>query len=144
MLKRFVAVAASVPLVVSLALPASAAESGVKEASFTPSAKQEAASQEIIVHFKDSVSAASSVENTVSKFGGKVVDVTKDFTVVKVDGNVAEAVKQYESLESVEYAEPNATFHASYVPNDPAYKQQYAPQKLVPSKLGTQRKVRHP
>lgn len=130
MLKRIIAGAASVPLLVSLALPASAVERGVKEASFTPSAKQEAASQEIIVHFKDSVAAQSTIENRVSKAGGKVVDVTRDFTVVKVDGHAEDAVKNFEQLDTVEYAEPNVTFHASYVPNDPAYSKQYAPQKV--------------
>jgi thermitase len=40
-------------------------------------------------------------------------------------------VKKFESLDSVEYAEPNTTLHASYVPNDPDYKtKQYAPQKV--------------
>ncbi|MBY6037251.1 S8 family peptidase [Fictibacillus nanhaiensis] len=130
MLKRFVACAASVPLLVSLALPASAAEPEVKEASFTPPSQQEAAPQEIIIHFKDSVSD-SAAKTGISKFGGKVVDATKDFMVVKVNGSVADAIKKFESLDSVEYAEPNATFHASYVPNDPSYKtKQYAPQKV--------------
>lgn len=130
MLKRFVATAATLPLLVSLALPASAANSEVSKASFTPAATK-AASQEIIVHFKDSVSAAANTKNKVSQLGGKVVEVTKDFTVVKVDGSVTDAIKNYENLDSVEYAEPNLTFHASYVPNDPAYQsQQYAPQKV--------------
>jgi thermitase len=128
MLKRFVAGAASLPLLISLVLPASAAEPEEQEASFTSAAKQQAA-QEIIVHYKDSVSAASS-KNVASKYG-EVVDSTEDFTVIKVSGNVAEAVKKFESLDSVEYAEPNITFHASYVPNDPDYKtKQYAPQKV--------------
>jgi thermitase len=129
MLKRFVAGAASLPLLISLVLPASAAEPEVQEASFTSAAKQQAA-QEILVHYKDSVSAASA-KNGASKYG-EVVDSTEDFTVIKVSGNVADAVKKFESLDSVEYAEPNITFHASYVPNDPDYKtKHYAPQKVA-------------
>lgn len=129
MLKRFMAGAASLPLLISLALPASAAEPEVQEASFTSAFKQQAVPQEIIVHYKDSVSAASA-KNGASKLG-EVVDTTEDFTVVRVSGNVADAVKKFESLDSVEYAEPNTTLHASYVPNDPDYKtKQYAPQKV--------------
>ncbi|MCM3717624.1 S8 family peptidase [Fictibacillus phosphorivorans] len=129
MLKRFVAGAASLPLLVSLALPASAVESEVQEASFTTSVKQEAATQEVIVRYKDSISAFSA-QNTISTFG-KVVDATEDFSVVKVNGDVSEAIKKLESLDSVEYAEPNITLHASYVPNDPDYQtKQYAPQKV--------------
>lgn len=130
MFKRFAALAASATLLVSAAVPASAANFEEKEATFTFSSEQQLAPQELIVHFNDSVDSTYAKE-VVSKFGGEVVETTEDFVVVKVDGKVSEAVKAFESHNSVEFAEPNATFHASYTPNDPAYQsQQYAPQKV--------------
>ncbi|MDR7073422.1 S8 family peptidase [Fictibacillus barbaricus] len=131
MFKRFVACAASIPLLVSLALPASAAESQNKEASFSPAVEKQSAPKELIVHFKDSVSNASA-KKIISQNGGQITDKSDQFYVVKVNSSANDAVKKYKNLTSVEYAEPNATFHATYVPNDPFYKtQQYAPQKVA-------------
>ncbi|WP_408009872.1 S8 family peptidase [Pseudalkalibacillus sp. A8] len=129
MLKRFVAFAASVSLVASMAIPASAAGSGEKGPTFTFVTEQ-SAPQEIIVHLKDS-STISIVEEVISKFDGEIIDKTDEFFVVKVDGNVSEAVEEFEALDSVSFAEPNVTLHASYMPDDPAYHSlQYAPQKI--------------
>ncbi|WNB92412.1 S8 family peptidase [Bacillus sp. NEB1478] len=132
MFKRFVAYAAALPLLVSLALPASAAEPQEKAASFSPSVDKQTAPKELIVHFKDSVTNTAAKE-IVSKNGGQITDKSDHFYVVKVNSSSTnDAVEKYENLNTVEYAEPNATFHATYVPNDPFYKtQQYAPQKVA-------------
>ncbi|WP_349409916.1 S8 family peptidase [Pseudalkalibacillus sp. SCS-8] len=134
MFKRFAALAASATLLVSAAAPASAANFEGKETPFNYSSEQQLAPQELIVHFNESVTSTYAKE-IVSQFGGDIVETTEDFVVVKVNGQVSEAVKAFEGHSSVEFAEPNATFHASYTPNDPFYaSEQYAPQKVEADK----------
>ncbi|MCF6409849.1 S8 family peptidase [Pseudalkalibacillus salsuginis] len=129
MLKRFVAFAASISLVASMAIPVSAEGSGEKAPSFTSNTEQ-SAPQEIIVHTKDS-SITSVAKKVISGIDGEIVDATDEFFVVKVNGNVSEAVEALEALDAVTFAEPNVELHASYIPDDPAYHSlQYAPQKV--------------
>ncbi len=129
MLKRFVAFTTSVFLAASMAIPVSAEVSGEKASSFT-SVTEQSAPQEIIVHTEDS-SITSVAKKVISEIDGEIVDATDEFFVVKVNGNVSEAVKAFEALDAVTFAEPNVTLHASYIPDDPAYHSlQYAPQKV--------------
>ncbi|MCF6136495.1 S8 family peptidase [Pseudalkalibacillus berkeleyi] len=129
MLKRFAALAASATLLMSGALPASAASVG-EERSPLKAPLEQIASQELIVHFNDTVSSTYA-EEVVENFGAEVIEKTDDFFVVKVDGSVTNAISGLEAIDAVEYAEQNATYHASYTPNDPFYEsEQYAPQKV--------------
>ncbi|MBM7646041.1 thermitase [Scopulibacillus daqui] len=130
MIKGFKALMMSLALFTCLALPVTGAEAHAKGPGYTPSSDQEIAPHELIVHFKPSVSAASS-KNIVSQTGGKVIDQTDNFVVIKVKGKLSDAVKNLEKQSTVDYAEPNVIFHAMYIPNDPAYTiRQYAPQKI--------------
>ncbi|KMM39392.1 S8 family peptidase [Guptibacillus hwajinpoensis] len=129
MFKRLAAFATSATLLMSVALPASATNLEGKEAPSYAN-EQQLAPQELIVHFNDSTKSTYAKE-LVSKHGGKVIETTDEFMVVKVNGSVTEAIKVLEENSSVEYAEPNSMFHANHVPNDPFYKtKQYAPQKV--------------
>ncbi|MFC7395373.1 S8 family peptidase [Scopulibacillus cellulosilyticus] len=126
MIKRFKAFIMSLALLAGLALPVSAAEANTNQ----PASDQQAAPHELIIHFKKTASAALS-KDVVSKAGGRIVDKTNNFVVVKVNGNLTDAVKAFEQQNSVDYAEPNTIFHVSYVPNDPAFRTlQYAPEKV--------------
>ncbi|MCA0983386.1 S8 family peptidase [Halobacillus yeomjeoni] len=126
MKKRFAAIAASATLLMSSALPASAESLNGKELS----EKQAFAPQEMIVHFEDSVKPTYAKE-IISNLGGSVLEVTDDFIVVKVPGQVTEAIDTFEKNPAVDYAEANSMFYVNYTPNDPFYEsEQYAPQKV--------------
>ncbi|MFC7373182.1 S8 family peptidase [Fictibacillus iocasae] len=123
MLKRFVAVTAALPLVVSLVSPAAAAK--------PVETKKEVAPQEIIVKFKSGTT--NSEQNAIhSKADGKVKQDGAKFEVVTVtDGDVEGAIADYKKNSDVEYVEPNYTYHANWTPNDTYYASyQYAPQKV--------------
>lgn len=126
MLKRFAAGYASLALLVSLAAPAEAGAAAIPE-----KYESKTAPKEIIVKYKDGVSSTEE-KAVVSKLNDSIKEDYSAYTVVKVtEGSVADAVKEYEANPNVEYAEPNATYTASYVPNDPDYStKQYAPQKV--------------
>ncbi|MFC0189347.1 S8 family peptidase [Fictibacillus aquaticus] len=123
MLKRFVAAAAALPLVVSLVSPASAAK--------PVEVKKEVTSQEIIVKFKSGTSKAKQ-SLAHSAADGKLKQDGSRFEVVTVtDGDVEGAIADYKKNKDVEYVEPNYTYHASWTPNDTYYSSyQYAPQKV--------------
>jgi thermitase len=124
MFKKIATMAAVVPLLATLASPASAADVTGKKAEVTP--------QEIIVKFKDNVS-----NSEAKSFAVKAKDEVKEkgpkFHVIKVkDGSVEDAIKEYENSGKVEYAEPNFTYHATWTPNDYYFNNgvQWAPQKV--------------
>ncbi|EIT84652.1 alkaline serine protease, subtilase family protein [Fictibacillus macauensis ZFHKF-1] len=121
MFKKILTVAATLPIVVSLASPAQAATK--------PVTKTDVAPKEIIVKFKKGVSS-SQVASINSASNVKVVESTKDYKVVKVNGSVDQAIDQLESDKNVEYAEPNYTYKATFTPDDTEFKNQYAPQTI--------------
>lgn len=85
---------------------------------------------EIIVQYKKGafetkVKQSMSQENVISS------SKELNFQVVKVKGkNVQEIVNEYKKNPNVSYVEPNYLMHASYVPNDPSFKDQYALKKV--------------
>lgn len=123
MIKKFMAVAAVLPMVVSLASPAQAASK--------PVTKAEVAPNEIIVKFKSGVSSAKT-KAIHADSNAQVVEKENGFQVVKVkSGDVKDAIKEYKNDKNVEYAEPNYTYKATFTPNDPYFaSNQYAPQKV--------------
>ncbi|MFE1244996.1 S8 family peptidase [Fictibacillus sp. NPDC058756] len=124
MFKKIATMAAVLPLVVSLASPASAAKSTEVKANVTP--------QEIIVKFKDGVSD-SKAKSIAFKAKDEVKEKGSKFHVIKVkEGTVEEAIAEYEMSGDVEYAEPNYTYHISWTPNDTYFSNgvQWAPQKV--------------
>ncbi|MFC7371442.1 S8 family peptidase [Fictibacillus iocasae] len=126
MLKRFAAGYTSLALLVGLAAPTQAGAASIPEQSDSKEAPKE-----IIVKYKEGVSSTEK-SSLISKLDDSLKEKYSAFSVVTVtDGSVAEAVKEYEANPNVEYAEPNVTYKASYVPNDPDYStKQYAPQKV--------------
>ncbi|WHY73170.1 S8 family peptidase [Fictibacillus enclensis] len=127
MIKKFMAVAAVLPIVVSLASPAQAAT----QVSQKTAVKAEVAPNEIIVKFKKGVSSAKT-KAIYAKSDAQLVEKENGFQVVKVkDGDVKGAIKEYKNNANVEYAEPNYTYKATYTPNDTYFSSyQYAPQKV--------------
>ncbi|WP_022737151.1 S8 family peptidase [Laceyella sacchari] len=89
--------------------------------------------QEIIVKFKPGTSStkAASIHATAkgqvaskhAKLGYQVIKLNKG-------QSVQEAINAYKKNPNVEYVEPNGEVHATFIPNDPKYSQQYAPQKV--------------
>jgi thermitase len=124
MLKKMATMAAVLPLVVSLASPATAAKSTEVKANVTP--------QEIIVKFKDDVSDSKAKALAV-KANDELKEKGPKFHVIKVkEGSVEDAIAEYEESGDVEYEEPNYTYHASWTPNDTYFNNgvQWAPQKV--------------
>jgi thermitase len=124
MFKKIATMAAVLPLVVTLASPASAAKMTEKKTEVNP--------QEIIVKFKDSVSDAEA-----KAFAEKAKDEIKEkgprFHVIKIkDGSVEDAIEEYEESGKIDYAEPNYTYGINWTPNDPYFNNgvQWAPQKV--------------
>lgn len=79
--------------------------------------------QEIIVQYKKGVSS-----KLLTQAKESVVSSSKqlDFEVVKVKGNVNAVMDSYKKNPDVSYVEPNYLLHASFIPNDPSFKDQYA------------------
>lgn len=86
---------------------------------------------EVIVKFKPEIGVSSAQANSIiTSLGGaktKRVDKSAKFTVVKLPKNISakKAVKFYESLPNVEYAELNHIVKAAWSPNDPFYQYQW-------------------
>jgi serine protease len=86
---------------------------------------------EVIVKFKPEITVATPQAKSVitSLPGAKVKRIDKEarFTVIKLPKNVSAkgAVKFYENLPNVEYAELNHIIRASWSPNDPNYQYQW-------------------
>lgn len=87
--------------------------------------------QEIIVKFKQGVTASEAstfhaqVKTTVTSTNQQL-----GYQVVKVNEgqNMNDVLQHYQSNPNVEYVEPNHEVHAYFTPNDPRYGEQYAPQ----------------
>ncbi|SDX32868.1 thermitase [Marininema mesophilum] len=100
-----------------------------------PSAKHKGlqVKDRIIVKFKKDVSA-SKISSLHKKEESTVESKNKSlgFQVVKVHGQSAQqAIKDYNKMPDVEYAEPVIKYKAFWTPNDPLYaSDQYGPQKM--------------
>ncbi|MCS1352536.1 S8 family serine peptidase [Mechercharimyces sp. CAU 1602] len=96
-------------------------------------ATEKNSSAEIIVKFKDDTSSMSKKSLHKSETANILSqNNTLDFDVVEVEGeSVAEAIKDYEKMAQVEYAEPIITYSADWTPDDPYYRSgQYGPQNM--------------
>lgn len=83
---------------------------------------------EIIVQYK----LGSVSEKSLDQYGNVVTSSHQlNFQVVSVKSkNVQEVVNRYKKNPNVAYVEPNYLMHASFVPNDPSFKDQYALKKV--------------
>lgn len=87
---------------------------------------------EIIVQFKKGVSS-SKINSFYTHSENQVISSSKQlgFQVVRITGkSTEEAVNEYRKNPNVSYVEPNYILHASFVPNDPSYKNQYSLKKV--------------
>ncbi|HRF60738.1 MAG TPA: S8 family peptidase [Fimbriimonadaceae bacterium] len=89
---------------------------------------------QVVVKFKDRVSSTA-LQAANRAIGAEAVEENSDlgFTLIELPDtmSVDRAVRYYRSLPSVEYAEPNYTYHAFLTPNDSGWNNQYGPRKMA-------------
>ncbi|WP_047983003.1 S8 family peptidase [Ornithinibacillus californiensis] len=117
-------------LVLLFPIVGAAAEEGKLEkvaSSSTTVSKADYVKGEVIVKFKDNVSASqknNAVKNANAKVKADVDAVKSPFLVLEV-GNVDAVVKALSNNPNVEYAEPNYVLNATWTPNDTYFSPSY-------------------
>lgn len=95
-------------------------------------ANSEYAPGQILVKFKPSSASARLIANRV--IGAATTHEISQIGVEKIKlrsgMSVEQALKYYRGLSNVQYAEPDYIVRATFVPNDPMYNSQYAPQRI--------------
>lgn len=125
-MKRFFHLLSIVMLLVLLAVPSAIfAKPSVEDSNSLY------VSDQIIVKFKEGTSAKN-IASIHAKENGQVISKNKTgFEVIQFKNkSVDQMLQAYKNNPNVEYAEPNYYFHAAWTPNDPAFSQQYGPQKI--------------
>ena len=88
--------------------------------------RAEAVPNEVIVCFKDIMTASAAQESLVARHGGEILDKEPALNCVLVRvKDVKKFIKEIARESAVAYAEPNYIAKATYTPNDPLYDKQW-------------------
>jgi len=84
------------------------------------------AANHIIVKYRPGVSRTT-VATTCHKHGDRLICCNNKlgYDIIEVKGSLKQALDRYKKHAGVKYVEPNYSRRASFVPNDPLYRQQY-------------------
>jgi len=87
---------------------------------------------QIIVKFKPSSASAQMLANKVigSVTAKEIPQIGVQTIKLRSGMSVDQALRYYRGLSNVQYAEPDYIVKADFVPNDPKYNTQYAPQRI--------------